>query len=263
MAIVEKTNIFYKQENTKENSMKYFVHHRRGECKLYYSKLSPKNYDNKKCIVVSARNKGELKDGDKTFNDKTWLENSCDLQGVNHVSLTMNTTSDKTAYASKIKYFYDYLVNCDYEYAMVSDATDCILLKNPDDAPKLLDEYDCDILYGVGKCNDWESFTMPDRDVFNKTLYGNIKLNSGVCIARTSTLLELYKRVIHYMDDSIPAQTYREVYRKRNGYKNWSNEQLLEFPNGVGCDQVIIKYLIKDFYPKFKLDIDGKLTNKR
>jgi hypothetical protein len=243
--------------------MKYFVHHRRGECSSYYSKLIPKNYNNTNCIVLSAKNKGELKKGDKTFNDKTWLENSCDLQGINHVSLTMDTIAEETAYVAKIKYFYDYLLNCDYEYVMVSDSTDCVILKNPDDAISLLDEYKCDILYGVGTCNNWESFTMPERASFNKTIYGDIKLNSGVCIGKVDTLIKLYERVLYYADDTLPARDYWLQYTANNGFKNWSTEKLNQFPMGVAGDQLIIKYLIKEFHPHLKLDVNGLLTNKR
>jgi hypothetical protein len=120
--------------------MDYFIHHRRAECKSYYSKLKPNNYNNQKCIVVSAKNKGELNDGDKTFNDKTWLENSCELQGINHISLIMDVTAKETAYVSKPKYVYQYLLNCNYDYVLVSDSTDCVILKNPDDAISLLDD---------------------------------------------------------------------------------------------------------------------------
>jgi len=243
--------------------MGYFIHHRRGQCKSYYSNLKSNTYNNQKCIVLSAKNKGELKKGDITFNDKTWLENSCDLQGINHISLTMDTIAEETAYVSKVKYFYNYLLDCDYEYVMVSDSTDCVILKNPDEAISLLDKYKCDILYGVGACNDWESFTMSERDTFNKSLYGNTKINTGVCIARVSVLIKLYKRIIEYMDESVSASAYYHKYRAKNGYIDWSTEKLNEFPHGVSCDQVIIKYLIKEFHPHLKLDVNGLLTNKR
>ena len=91
--------------------MNYFVWHGRGsECVKHYDLLTPINYNNKKCIVVSAKNKGELSPKDKTFNDKTWLENSCELQGINHISLVMATDYTNTAYVSKIKYFYGILI---------------------------------------------------------------------------------------------------------------------------------------------------------
>jgi hypothetical protein len=243
--------------------MKYFVHHRRGECSSYYSKLIPKNYNNTNCIVVSAKNKGNLSKSDTTFNEKTWLENSCDLQGINHISLVMDTDHITTSFISKIKYVYEYLLKSDYEYTLVSDSTDCVILKNPDDAIKLLDEYDCDILYGAGACNDFESFTMPERDTFNKSVYGNVKFNGGVCIGKVETLIKLYERVLYYADDTLSANDYQNKYRKVNGYKNWSDEKLKNFPMGVSCDQVIIKYLFMEFYPKLKLDTFGLLTNIR
>lgn len=243
--------------------MKYFVHHRRGQCSDYYSKLKPNNYNNTECIVVHAKNKGKLNKPDSTFNDKTWLENSCELQGINHHVLIMDTDSNNTAYVSKIKYFFEYLTECTYDYALISDSTDCIILKNPDEAIKLLSDYDCDILYGVGKCNDYESFTMPERDKFNRSIYGGKKLNSGVCIGRVNKLLELYEQVLNYADYSVSTKTYFNTYRKVNGYKNWNKSQLENFPKGVSCDQVIIKYLIKDFYPALKLDVNGLLTNIR
>ena len=244
--------------------MNYFVWHGRGsECVKHYDLLTPINYNNKKCIVVSAKNKGELSPKDKTFNDKTWLENSCVLQGINHISLVMTTDYTNTAYVSKIKYFYEYLLGCDYEYAIVSDSTDCVMLKNPDDAIKLLDEYECDILYGTSRYHDWVDFTMPERAKFNKSVYPSLSINTGVCVGRVDELLKLYLNILKYADDSISASEYHNTYRAVNGYKNWSKGKLNDFPNGVACDQVITKYLFKDFYPKLKLDTLGKLTNNR
>lgn len=244
--------------------MNYFVWHGRGKgCVRHYAELVPSYYNNTKCIVVSAKNDGELPLNDKTFNDKTWLENSCELQGINHISLIMNTTSDTTAYVSKIKYFYNYLNSCNYEYVIVSDSTDCVIRKNPDDAIKLLDEYQCDILYGTSRFHDWVEFTMPERAAFNSKIYPTVSVNTGVCLARVDKLLPLYKRVLAYADDTITTQEYYNTYRCNNGYKNWPNEKLNNFPMGVGCDQVIIKYLFKDFYPSLKLDIHGLLTNNR
>lgn len=244
--------------------MEYFVWHGRGSgCVRHYNLLTPMNYNNTQCIVVSAKNKGELSPNDKTFNNNTWLENSCDLQGINHVSLIMDTDYQNTAYVSKIKYFYDYLLNCNYEYAIVSDSTDCIIMKNPDDAIALLDKYNCDILYGTSRFHDWVEFTMPERAQFNKSIYPDLSVNSGVCIARVAELLKLYTRILEYADTSVSASEYFKVYRSVNGYANWSVSRLSEFPKGVSCDQVIIKYLMKDFYPKLKLDINGILTNKR
>ena len=244
--------------------MKYFVWHGRGsKCVEHYKSLSNKSYNNTKCIVVSAKNKGELSPKDKTFNDKTWLENYCDLLGINHISLIMDTDYHNTAYVSKIKYFYEYLLNCQYEYALVSDSTDCVIVKNPDDAISLLDKYECDILYGTSRFHDWVDFTMPERANFCVKLYKNVSVNTGVCLARVDTLLKLYERVLEYADDTISASDYHKIYRSNNGYRNWSKEQLSQFPKGVGCDQVIIKYLFRDFYPKLKLDISGLLTNNR
>lgn len=237
----------------------YIIHHKRSDCKNKYGKLKEQKLHNTQCILLTVKNSGELTSVDKTFNDKTWLENSADKLGITYECLVSPLDKDTFAYTSKIPLFYDFLKTTPYEYVLISDATDAIITQSPDNAIKLLHEYDCDILYSVTHWSDHDSFTMPDVNKFTHSIYGSKKLNSGVCIGRTSKLLQLFERVLEYAE-FIPAKEYHVKYRKTNGYKNWTKKQLKEFPKGVSCDQVIIRYLFKEFYPNLKLDINGKLA---
>ncbi len=37
-------------------------------------------------------------------------------------------------------------------------------------------------------------------------------------------------------------------------------EHLPEFPKGCGCDQTILRYLHPQFYPRMKIDYQGRLA---
>ena len=240
----------------------YIVHHQRRECEEYYSKLTPQNYNNTECVLLSVRNSGELNPSDVTFNDKTWLENSADLLGINHESILSPLTNKEFAYTSKPLHFYEFLKKSDYEYALISDSTDAVILKNPDHAVRLLDLYECEILYSVTEWPDHDSFTMPDIAEFTAELYGSFKLNAGVCIGRTKTLLKLMERVLEYAE-YLPIRIFSDQYRKTNGYSNWTKDQLADFPKGVSSEQTIIRYLFKEYYPLIKLDNKILLAQKR
>lgn len=240
-----------------------FISHKRGTCKHEFAKLKPAKLNNTRCILLHTKNAGPLMPADVTFNDKTWLENSCELLGINHECIIIDKPKEKFAYTDKIPTFLNYLKTCNYEYALIADSTDSVVLSNPDNAINLLDEYDCDILFSNTAHIDWDQYTMPDRAKFNNEKFGSRSyVNTGVCIGKTSTLIELYERVLEYAEYD-PIWVYHPTYRKTNGYMNWTKEQQLNFPKGCSDDQTIIRYLIKDFWPKIKVDTQFKLACKR
>jgi hypothetical protein len=232
-----------------------FIDHKRIRCARTYQTLKPAAHNNTKCILLHAKNAGPLAAADTTFNDKTWLENSAELLGVNHTCITINKSYQDFAYTDKIPAYYDFVCNTPYEYVLISDSTDSVITKNPDDAIELLSYYNCDVIYSTTHWWDYDAFTMPDRHQFNYSHYGTTYLNSGVCLGKTATLQKLFKRVLDYAAYE-PASYYAKTYRDTNGYKNWSPEQLAAFPKNVSDDQTIIRYLIKEFWPMVK--IDGK-----
>lgn len=240
----------------------YIIHHNRKDCGKKYQEIQYQNEKNTKCLLLCVKNSGELTESDKTFNDKTWLENSAEKLGLEYKCLISPLDRETFAYTSKIPIYYDFLKTTPYEYILISDATDAVITQSPDNSIKLLEEYSCEILYSVTGHLDHDSFTMPEVAKFTKSIYGNHKLNSGVCVGKTSHLISLFERILDYAE-YMPAKQYHMKYRVNNGYKNWTKDQLRDFPKGVSCDQVIIRYLLKEFYPSIKLDIHGKLALKR
>lgn len=237
------------------------ITHKRGRCAEAYKTLGPQSYNNTECVLLHVRNKGVLNPEDVTFNGKTWLENSAELLGINQVCILGNKSYIEFAYTDKIPLFLDYLKSTSYKYALVADSVDCVIHSNPDEAIKLLEYYDCEVLYSTTPWKDHDKFTMPEQSEFNNSKY-NTRLNSGVCIGKVSTLIELYSRVLDYAAFE-PIIHYHPTYRKVNGYKNWTQEQLAAFPKGCSDDQTIIRYLLKEFWPKIKLDTEYRLAKQR
>jgi hypothetical protein len=238
------------------------VDHKRQRCAKTYHTLEPKNYNNQQCILLHAKNSGELPEADRTFNDLTWLENSAELLGVNHECLIIDKTHENFAYTDKIPAYYEYLCNTDYEYALIADSTDSAIIANPDDGISLLEEYDCEVLYSTTHWWDYDAFTMPAQYKFNFERWGTTYINTGVCIGKTDTLRRLFKRVLDYAAFE-PATYYAKTYRDTNGYVNWSPERLAAFPKGCSDDQTIIRYLVKEFWPAVKVDYKFKLAVER
>lgn len=239
-----------------------FIDHKRQRCVRTYNTLKPNNYNNTKCILLHAKNSGELSEQDKSFNDKTWLENSAELLGVNHECLIIDKSFHNFAYTDKIPAYYDFVCNTKYEYVLISDSTDAVVTGNPDDAIALLDHYGCDVLYSTTHWWDYDYFTMPEQYEFNFSKYGKTYLNSGVCIGKTETLKKLFKRVLDYAAFE-PAAYYTVMYRDRNGYTDWSKEMLAQFPKHCSDDQTIIRYLLKEFWPLVKVDNEFLLAEER
>jgi hypothetical protein len=104
---------------------------------------------------------------------------------------------------------------------------------------------------------------MPDRYDFNQSIYGHIKLNGGVCAGRVDCLIKLYERILEYAAYDTPIIKYISTYRRHNGYCQWTKHQLENFPKGVSCDQTILRYLLKEFYPSLKLDTKNLLAAAR
>lgn len=238
------------------------VDHKRQRCARTFKTLKANKYNNTKCILLHAKNSGSLPEADKTFNDKTWLENSAELLGVTHKCLIIDKPFNEFAYTDKIPAYYNFLCNTEYEYVLISDSTDAVITGNPDDGIALLDHYNCDVLYSTTHWWDYDYFTMPSQYKFNFKHYGKTYLNSGVCIGKTKTLINLFKRVLDYASFE-PASYYTVNYRDRNGYVNWTEEQLAQFPKNCSDDQTIIRYLIKEFWPLVKIDNEFLLAAER
>ena len=263
--------------------MDYIINHNRGQCESEYNKILnnvSNNVDkniNNKCILLSYRT-DIIPQPDKTFNEKTWLENSADLLKLNYDVEMISTDPDTLPFTSKISSIYNLLLNyqSSFEYALYTDAFDSVVVNNPDNLVNVLKHYNCDIIFGTTTWYDHDYYTMNDRFEFNKNLY-NIQrtelglnnnnnilyLNAGTFGGKISSLIKLFDRVLDYASFDIPWKVHQKQYRRTNGYKTWDENQMKNFPKNVSDDQTIFRYLIKEFYPLIKIDIINLLAASR
>ncbi len=92
--------------------------------------------------------------------------------------------------------------------------------------------------------------------IAKKSGYGERYLNAGVYVAKTSFLREVMDTAMEYVtEDTISRQEYRELLQKED-----SRENSPPFPKGIGFDQVILRYLHRQFYPRMKIDYKNRLA---
>jgi hypothetical protein len=149
---------------------------------------------------------------------------------------------------------------CRTEYVLFCDSDDAVLVGDPAKAIPYLQEEACDLLVS---CTSYTGgYTcMPqikqwaDQNA-RASGYQNRYMNTGVYIAKTDFLRELVRSAKAYVT---PEDLSRVEYRRarRNGSLD---QRLPEFPRGVGCDQVIFRYLHPRFYPRMKIDYAGRLA---
>jgi hypothetical protein len=152
---------------------------------------------------------------------------------------------------------------CKTEYILYFDSDDVVLRDEPEKAIRYLQEEDCDLLLSntpfragyecMPHIKEWTD------QIANKNGYGQIYINTGVFIAKTSFLREVMDSAIEYITEhDLSPEEYRDLRRKGS-----VRERLPSFPKGVGSDQVILRYLHPHFYPRMKIDYKGRLALRK
>jgi hypothetical protein len=189
------------------------------------------------------------------------MERSLRRAGVGNVAVLKPFDSGPWRNSIKIGLILRYLEQtCRTKYVLYVDSDDAILL---DDLRRALDcllEAGCDLLFAstrfAGGCE-----CMPDVKAWADKIcrakgYKKLYPNSGVYIGRTSAVLELMRAASMYVGHNDLA---REEYirRRREGTLR---DALPAFPYGVGCDQVIFRFLDPRFCPSVKIDYASRLA---
>ena len=153
--------------------------------------------------------------------------------------------------------------SCKTEYILFLDSDDVALRDNPAKALQYLKDEDCDMLFSdTAFLGGYEC--MPEikgwtDEIAAKSGFGQRYINAGIFIAKTSFLREVMESVMQYVTDhDLSREEYREL--RRNGCLC---ERLPSFPEGVGDDQVIFRYLHPKFYPRMKIDYRGRLALRK
>ena len=86
--------------------------------------------------------------------------------------------------------------------------------------------------------------------------YGERYLNAGVFVGKTSFLREVMEAAMEYVtEDAISRREYEEMLQKEG-----ARENLPPFPKGMRSDQLILRYLHRQFYPRMKIDYKNRLA---
>ena len=149
---------------------------------------------------------------------------------------------------------------CKTEYILFFDSVDAVLRDEPEKAIRYLQEEGCDLLFsstlhrgGYEYMPEMKEWT--DR-IAKESGYGERYLNSGIYVAKTSFLREVMDTAMEYLtEDAISQQEYTELLQKEG-----SREDLPPFPKGMRCDQTILRYLHRQFYPRMKIDYKNRLA---
>ena len=149
---------------------------------------------------------------------------------------------------------------CNTEYILFLDSDDAILRNDPEKAIKYLQEENCDMLLS-STCNHKDMQCMPHikemtDQIADKNGNGRLYICSGVYVAKISFLREVLDEATKYItDNELSREDYRRLRRQGT-----LCEKFPSFPKGVGCDQLILRYLYPEFYPRMKIDSKDRLA---
>lgn len=245
-----------------------------------------KKRDKLKCLVIHVRNfsklpsfiavplicghvKGSLKSpSDITillihnYNKESLMEKSLRYVGIKNfivLKIKFNGAWFNTLKLIELKNYLD-SNSCQTKYIFYCDSCDAVLRDDPEKAINHLEEEKCDLLMSSTKFSGGYE-CMPEvkkwaDQIASKSGYAFRYLNSGVYFGKTEFLREVVDSAVEYItDNDLPRKEYERL--RENGYLC---EHLTDFPKGVGCDQVILRYLHPRFYPRMKIDYMGRLA---
>lgn len=153
--------------------------------------------------------------------------------------------------------------SCPTEYVLYCDSRDCVLRADPAAAIECLRNEDCDLLLSSTRFpGGYECMPQIKRwsdAVVAECGYEQRYLNAGVFVGRTTFVRQVLEAASEYVTEQDLSR--RELDRRILGGS--LRERLPGFPQGVGSDQIILRYLHPRFYPRMKIDYRGRLALPR
>ncbi|GJL81583.1 MAG: hypothetical protein DHS20C01_12170 [marine bacterium B5-7] len=219
------------------------------------------------------------------YDQESLMEASLKYTGIeNFVVLHAPLDADKWRNSIKLSLLHDAIADgrITTQYLLYVDSCDAVIRNDPQMAIDMLNSQKCELLMSVANNRMAYSF-MPLQEIKTDRLHQQEGIknrcpNSGTYIAKTDYMLELLAAAIQFTDDN--DLTLREYRWLCNHYKKimqlsdtnnslnipgWYRQEnpksfISGFPNHIGCDQAIFRYLYPDQYPTFKLDFSEKLA---
>lgn len=186
-------------------------------------------------------------------------EKSLRFAGIKDYTVISAPKSTKWSNSIKIPLLRDHLKKQrkPKKYTIFLDADDVIIRRNLELMIQEMNRQNCKLLFSnTGFDNDY--VWMPELKIkadntAKESGKDRLYINSGVYVAETSFLLDVLETALKYIT---PNDLSREEYRDARNNKT----SMPNFPTGIGCDQVIFRYLFHEFYPKIKIDYSDILA---
>ncbi len=149
---------------------------------------------------------------------------------------------------------------CKTEYILYCDSDDVVLIGRLEQAIQWLQEEDCDMLLSnttfKGGYECMPHIKKWTDQIADESGYHQLYINAGVFFSKTSFLREVIDTAMEYITDN--DLSFQEYIRLRQ--QGSLCKKLPSFPKGIGCDQVILRYLHPRFYPRMKIDYKDRLA---
>ena len=190
------------------------------------------------------------------------MEMSLRYVGINNYQVIKPAAGGPWRGSKKILAMLDYLRGGgdSSEYILYCDSTDALLRDDPAKAITCLHGQQCDLLFSNTRFScGYEC--MPQVKAWadqqaREQGHGGLYINSGVYIGRTAFVRQVFEAAEPFVTDhDLTRQDYQRCYREGT-----LAARLAEFPKGIGSDQVIMRYLHPQFYPRMKIDYAGRLA---
>lgn len=193
---------------------------------------------------------------------ETLMEKSLRYVGIENYIVLRPTLNGPWIQTVKVRAILNYLKSgaCKTEYLLYCDSNDAVLRDDPSKTIRYLEEENCELLFSKTKSRKVYDYLPHVKDwtdhVAKEHGSPGWYINAGVFVARTSFLSEVLEAVMAYItDDDLPDKVLDQLIRNGDFKK-----RLPEFPKGCGSDQTILRYLHPQFYPRMKIDYQGRLA---
>lgn len=165
---------------------------------------------------------------------------------------------NSTKLVTLLKYLRE--ASCNSKYLFYCDSRDAVIRDDPAKAVTYLEEEKCDLLMSATKFVDGYQ-CMPEvlawaENNARENGYSGLYINAGVFVGRVEFVRQVLEAGMRYVTDD--DLTFRELRRRIRDPSLC--ERLTDFPRGVGCDQIILRYLHPRFYPRMKVDYARRLA---
>jgi len=183
--------------------------------------------------------------------EKSLFEESLDYLGIKNYVVLNEPFDGPWHHTLKIRFILNYLLSgrCKTKYLLYCDAFDCILKDDPELVITLFKEYNADLIFCATSSKRRFQF-IPEVFEWTKTVApkSGRYLNAGAFIGNTDFILEVFKEAKRHLD---PNSDFKE------GTIRLCSE-LKKFPEGYS-DQLIFRYLHRQFYPRMDVDYINRI----